>query len=204
MEKEGRFQDEFFKLSALFFADDGLFIARTQEEMERMIDALIDLSHITGLEINTNKSNVLIFNSKAQIEEIKGIKVTNEMKYLGIIVTYKKNCFKTQKETSLQKAKLENLTYPVTSQSCNKILISKTYWKSVVLPLVLYRSSILGYTEQEVNKLQRIENTVYRAILGAPNYAQTPTVRGEIGSSTTNTRIRDNQLKYLKYVHRGE
>lgn len=33
LKKEGEFQDEFFKLSVLFFADDCLLISRTQEEM---------------------------------------------------------------------------------------------------------------------------------------------------------------------------
>lgn len=37
-------------------------------------------------------------------------------------------------------------------------------------------------------------------MLGAPSYAQTPTLRGEIGSSTMENRRRGNQLKYLKYV----
>lgn len=109
-----------------------------------MIEALTDLSHTTGLKINKDKSNVLIFNSKLQIEEIKGIKVTSDLKYLGITVTNKRNCFKTQKEKSLQKAKkLANLTYSIISQSCNKILIGKTYWKSVVLPSVLFGSTWL-------------------------------------------------------------
>ena len=40
--------------------------------------------------------------------------------------------------------------------------------------------------------------------MGAPGYAQTPTLRGEIGSSTMETRIRGNQLKYLKYIEENE
>lgn len=74
----------------------------------------------------------------------------------------------------------------------------------MVLPSVLYGSSILGYTKQEINKLQRIENSVYRVILGAPSHAQIPTLRGEIGSSTMESRIRGNHLKYLKYIEENE
>ena len=89
------------------------------------------------------------------------------------------------------------------AQSCNKILTGKTYWKSIVLPSVLYASSTLAYTKQEIQHLQRIENSVYRAIL-ASKYAQVPTLRGEIGSSNMETRIRQNQLNYLKYVEENE
>ena len=76
------------------------------------------------------------------------------------------------------------------SQSCNKILIGKTFWKDICLPAILYVSGILGYTKIEIEELQRIENSVYRQIMGAPRYAQIPTLRGEIGSSTMENRIR--------------
>lgn len=126
LEKEGGFKDEFFKSSALFFADDGLLISRTQEEMGKMINVLTDVSHTTGLKTNKDKSNVLIFNSKIQIEETNGIKVASDMKYLGITVTNMRNCFKTQKEKSLQKAKkLANLTYPILAQSCKSVVLEK-------------------------------------------------------------------------------
>ena len=51
-----------------------------------------------------------------------------------------------------------------------------------------------------MDELQRIENSVYRQILGAPKYTQIPTLRGEIGSSTMENRIRTNQLLYVKYI----
>ena len=69
---------------------------------------------------------------------------------------------------------------------------------------MLYGSDILGYAKQKMSKLQRIEKAVYRAILGASSYALIPTLRGEIGSSTMYTRIRGNQLKYLKYIEENE
>ena len=75
---------------------------------------------------------------------------------------------------------------------------------SIILPTVLYASSILAYTKDETQKLQRIEHSVYRAILGAPSYAQVPVLRGEIGSSAMETRIRQNQLNYLRYVEENE
>lgn len=79
--------------------------------------------------------------------------------------------------------KLVNLTYPVIAKSWNKILTGKSYWKNIVLPTVLCASSILGYTKQEIEKLQQIEDSVYRTILGAPQYAQVLPLRGEIGPS---------------------
>lgn len=125
----------------------GLLMARTEEEMCRMIHTWIDLSDDTPLTINKQKTTTIIFNHKQQPHQIKSIKVSQKIQYLGVTVTNRKNCLKNQKEKSIQKAKkLANLTYPVIAQSCNKILIGKTFWKSIVLPTVLYASSILAYT----------------------------------------------------------
>lgn len=44
----------------------------------------MDLGRTTWLRVNKNKSNVVIFNSKAQLDEIKDIKVAHDMKYLSI------------------------------------------------------------------------------------------------------------------------
>lgn len=52
----------------------------------------------------------------------------------------------------------------------------------------------LTLIKEEIQKLQRIEKCVYRAILGAPSYTQIPVLRGEIGSSGSamETRITPN------------
>lgn len=131
--------------------------------------------------------------------------MTDEIKYLGITVTDKNDCFKKHKERVIERARvMANMTYLIIKQSCNKILIGKTYWESVALPSLLYGSSILGYTDTESRKLQRIENAVYRIILGAPRYAQVCTLRGEVGASSMKSRIRESQIKYIKYIFENE
>lgn len=94
---------------------------------------------------------------------------------------------------------MANLTYPIIAQCCNKILIGKTYWKCIVLPSILHASSIMTYTKTEIDKLQTIENTVYRQMLGAPKYAQVTTLRVEVGATSMTARIMQGQLRqYLQ------
>lgn len=92
------------------------------------------------------------------------------------------------------------MTFSIIAKSCHKITIGKVYWKSVCLPSILYGTNILNFTETEINKLQIIENSVYRQILGAPKYAQTCTLRGEVGASSMKTRIIEGRLLYLKSI----
>ena len=44
---------------------------------------------------------------------------------------------------------------------------------TIALPSILYGINVINLSEDDIKSLQTIENSVYRAILGAPDYAQT-------------------------------
>ncbi len=96
--------------------------------------------------------------------------------------------------------KMANLTYSVIHKSCNKVMIGKTFWKSVALPSILYGTKNMNLTKTDIQKLQKEENKVYRQILGAPSYAQIATLRGEIGSSSMERRIMEGKIMYYKSI----
>ena len=45
----------------------------------------------SGLQINKDKSTLFIYNSKDQNEELEGLKITKEIKYLRLSIINKKN-----------------------------------------------------------------------------------------------------------------
>ena len=142
---------------------------------------------------------------KERPEKVGDITVKEKLKYLGVTIVDKRNCFKLHKDEIISKArKMANLTQNVVGKSCNRMLIGKTFWKSVALPSILYGANIVDFNRQDLEKLQRIENSVSRKILNAPNYGQESALRGEIGMSSMRGRIMEGQLKYLQYILRGE
>ena len=56
---------------------------------------------------------------------------------------------------------------------------------------------IVNLTETEINKLQRVENSVYRQILGGIKSTAVTSLRGEIGASSMKTRIMIGKMKDL-------
>ena len=162
------------------------------EDVRFNIRILVEIGKKCGLDINKDKSSILIYNMKEKLEEIGGIKVVDNIKYLGLKIDDKRNMFKTQKSEMIAKAQnLANLTYSIIEKSCNKIMIGKTYWKSVALPSILYGVNIiqLGLTETEIEKLQSIENGVYRKILGAVKRTPKVVLRGDVGASAMKSRM---------------
>ena len=88
----------------------------------------------------------------------------------------------------------------VISRSSNKIMIGKTYWKSVVLADILYGAEFASFKQKEIEELQRAENQANRYILGAPIYTPICTLRGEIGASKMENRDENDKLKFAKHL----
>ena len=75
IEREGkRFENNHIKLGALFFADDELVIATNIEETKGNMKILVEICRECGLDINKEKSNILIFNMVDKSEEISNRK----------------------------------------------------------------------------------------------------------------------------------
>ena len=60
---------------------------------------------------------------------------------------------------------MSNLTNTVIEKSCHRTLIGKPYWKSVVLPNLLYGVEAMEMRESDIDKLQKSENSAMRRIL---------------------------------------
>ena len=191
-------------LSLLFFADDSLAMARTLEAAKKNLNIIIEESRRYGLEINKEKSSVLIYNNTDNITEIEGINVTNKIKYLGLTVDDKRDIFKSQKIILTDKAdKASNRTYSVIKRSCNKMLIGKTYWKGVTLPAVMYGSGLMELTQKQTNKLQAIENRAYRTMLGARKGTANVCIRGETGESLMKSRLMKERIMMAHSIWNG-
>lgn len=77
-----------------------------------------------------------------------------------------------------------------------KTFIWKTYWKSVVL----MSEAVVIWSKNELGRLKRIENTVWRLVLGDHGHVAIEALRGEIGRSTMQERDIRNKLCYAKHV----
>ena len=79
---------------------------------------------------------------------------------------------------------MANLTVSVISRSCDKLLIEKTYWKSMVQPGMLSAAAVVVWTKEERKQFARVENMVWRQIMGAPVYTPVAALQGVIGASS--------------------
>ena len=148
--------------------------------------------------ISQTKSKVLMFNVREKPEKVANLEVVNEIRYpIGVTVTDRKRLFeKHKREMNVRMNRMMNMTSCVIEKSVNRVLIGKTYWKNMVLPSVLYASSVMDFTKDEIEKMQVYENSVMRRMLRARSYSPVCALRGEVGASLMMTRIMKERLNY--------
>ena len=102
---------------------------------------------------------------KEKCEKISNTEVVEEIKYLGMIVQAKRNVFEGQKN-EIRKKKIKRLsvmTNSVIEKSCHRVMMGKTYWKGVEQKL--YGAEVIDMKVEEIDKLQKAENTAMRRSL---------------------------------------
>ena len=94
------------------------------------------------------------------------------------------------------------MTNSVIEKSCHRVMMGKTYWNGVVLPSALYGAEVIDMKGEEIDKLQKANNTAMRRILKAPKCAAQSAIR-EIGISNVKSRIARSRLLYLRWIETG-
>ena len=115
-------------MTCLFYADDGLILAKDKEKAERSIEIIREIGGKYGFQLNERKSQCILFNTKEKCEKISNIEVVEELKYLGVIVQAKRNVFEGQKYEMMEKIKrLRVMTYSV----IGKVAIEECWGKHI-------------------------------------------------------------------------
>ena len=96
----------------------------------------------------------------------EGMEVVRNLKYLGIVICDGRDIFKKHKVEMIDRAeKMALQTYSVIERCCSRVVMGKTFWKAIVLPSVLSGIGLMSLNKKQMNKLQRIEDWVFRKIL---------------------------------------
>ena len=150
------------------------------------------------------KVNVFYLTRKKEKCEKSNIEVVEELKYLGVIIQAKRNMFEGQKYEMMKKIKrLSVMTNSVIEKSCHRIMMEKIYWKGVMLPSTLYGAEVINMKGEEIDKLQKAQNTAMRRILRAPKWAAQAAIRGEIIINNMKSRTARSRLLYQRRIETG-
>ena len=84
------------------------------------------------------------------------------------------------------------------------VVVGKAIWKMMHIPAILYGRTVVTTSDTNIVKLQRIENRIWRFLLGVGGYATIEALRGEIGASMVKSRIMETSIAYILDVMNSE
>ena len=66
-------------------------------------------------------------------------------------------------------------------KSADKVLVGKAIWKLMCMPAILFGRAIIPTSEGKIEGLQRLENRVWRFLLGVGGYSTVEALTREMG-----------------------
>ena len=185
--------------NSLWLADDATIIANSKENASKALKALEKAGGKCGLELSTQKTKIVQIRGNKTVEEIGDYKIEEEVKYLGIQIGGRgRDIFQAENRNWIQRAeKKANEIISQIKKSFDKVIIGKAIWKMMSLPGILFGRAVVVTSKTAIEKLQRIENKVWRYLLGIGGYSTVEALRGEIGASMVKTRIMETILVFI-------
>ena len=128
------------------------------------------------------------------------------MKYLGVTLGgIGRDIFREERNNVIEKAQKKALalnTY--VKKSYDVTSVGKALWKQQAVPAIMFGKQIVILNKKIKEKLQIIENNVYRNLLGVGPKTPVETLRGEKGASEVDSRVMETVLMFAKDTLQGK
>ena len=184
------------RLGYLMYADDIILLAKSEDELQKAVKGVEKFCDDWGLDVNTKKSKIIVFNSKGVVVNTnilyKGFKLedVNTYRYLGIMfhVSGKPIHAKQDLLSRGLKALFKLLGY--FKQGKPSVSTGFHLFDMIVKPVLLYGADVYGYN---ISKCHSIYNELFkdvfekchmkfcRYILGVNRHASLSALYGETG-----------------------
>jgi hypothetical protein len=154
-------------------ADNINIVAENIDTIKRRTEALLDTSKEVGLKVNPEKTKHMLMPCYQKAGQKHNMKIASkffkdvaELKYLGTTLTHQ-NYMHEEFKSRLNSG---NVCYHSVQSLLSSCLLSRNVkikiYKTIVLPVVLYRCDPWSVTLKEEHKLRVFENRVLRRIFG--------------------------------------
>ena len=205
LRKEKRYRIGKFDDNSIWLADDATLVAENLETLRELLKCLSRTGGKYGLEINERKTKILKVKGPDNHDHIEEYEMVLMTKYLGITVGGKgRNIFEKENEEFLTKAeKKVNSLMAEVRKSADKVVVGKAIWKLMSIPAILFGRAVVPTCASKIEKLQRLENRVWRFLLDIGGYSTIDALRGEMGASMVKSRVMETTLQYVRSTMSG-
>lgn len=197
---------DMLKILTLLYADDTVLFSNSHEAMQDTLNHYEHYCNKWQLQINEDKTKVMIFGRKKKNTGFKindkNIEIVNEFKYLGVIFS-KNRYFTKHRKYSCDKAtqlyyhllrKIKPLNLPIECQI--------DLFDQMILPVLTYGCEITGINN--IEQLEKIRLQYYKKILKLRQSTPGYMVLGETGKFSLESTIKKRMIKFWTTLVTGK
>jgi hypothetical protein len=183
----------------LAYADDIAVLCRNRKELDKVINTVEQWSNRNLIGVNKKKSGIMCIQGKAKEKTIRDYPVVKEYKYLGILINDKLRCDShiTNINDKLKQYIKRNFMLQQTKFSIRTLFMIFNYFQK---SRMLYGMSSFCDLNTELNRIQTVFMTNFKAIMKLPISTSNVRLRVALGLSDMNTYLKCKLLKdYFKF-----
>ena len=190
-----------FSLQCLLYADDLVLISESEDDLQRMFNALHEWCAKWRMRINVSKSKVVHHRIKGHKEtQFKfklgdcNIDTVDRYKYLGVVLDSSLDFGVTAAVLAESAGRALGTIY--SKFKSNKGLGYETYTKlynSGVIPILDYCAGVWGFGNHD--KINTVQNKAIRYYLGVHRFAPNLAINGDVGWYSSSTRRKVEMIR---------
>ena len=173
-------------LILLLFADDMCIVGNSPEDLQASLNRLYEYCNNWGLEVNVDKSKVVVFRKRGGVRlneswlyGNESLDVVNDFNYLGVTLNYTGN-FNLNVQTLHGKAlKAMNALLSRLKQYNTMPKVALQLFDSFVSPILSYGCEVWGFSKSK--QLENIHLKFCKNVLGVRQSTSNVAVYGELG-----------------------
>ena len=195
-------------ISGLLYADDICVIARSDQELQRILVRLESVFGEYGMKVSFRKSSIIRVGRECEVKQwrIQGgeIEEKSEAKYLGFMLRGgKEGGFVTLGSRMNAVRQTTGMVKFAAKHSGSRFVVGREGWKSVVVSKVMYGAGALVWDREERNRLEKLQNDFGRWLWKVQMSVRNGCVRGESGWSSFEEREMKAKLAFVCKILRG-
>ena len=196
------------KLYVLLYADDTVILAETEGELQNALIALEDYCALWKLEVNIDKTKIIIF-SRGKVKKYRKftfahleVEVVTDYVYLGVQMHYNNSLNKAiEKQITLARKAMFSMLSKVNKLNL-PIDIQFQLFDKLVISVLLYGCEIWGY--QNLDKIELFHRTFLKQVLKISKFSSKAMVHGETGRHDIKTLIYGRLLNFWNRLQLGD
>ena len=181
------FQENLNVIFHLLFADDILLVSDSIRGLQNQLDILYFQSQRLGLEINNEKTQIVIFRKGGFVSKYEkwsygntNLKIVNSYRYLGFEFTSKLS-FNNAVRPFIAKAKKAcfDISKSLSSIECYSLDVFSKLFDSKVAPILTYACELWGM--HDINEVERVHTNSFKRFLNVSIHCSNMTLYADTG-----------------------